>query len=61
MNTILQETDYMGVVFHFYDSDDGEDDDMEPQGTGYPATSGMISYKPSVSRQTQSSKHTEQR
>lgn len=55
-----QETDYMGVVFHFYDSDDGEDED-EPQGTGYPATSGMISYKPSMSRQTQSSKHTEQR
>ena len=50
----------MGVVFHFYDSDDGEDED-EPQGTGYPATSGMISYKPSMSRQTQSSKHTEQR
>ena len=51
----------MGVVFHFYDSDDGDDDDMEPQGTGYPATSGLISYKPSMSRQTQSSKHTEQR
>ncbi|XP_052280455.1 coiled-coil domain-containing protein 87-like isoform X2 [Dreissena polymorpha] len=57
-----QETDYMGAVFHFYDSGD-EDEDEEDQvaPTGLPATLGTttvhhVTHKPSASRATHSSK-----
>jgi len=51
----------MGAVFHFYDSEDEDDEDEGPAPTGLPATlatNTMLSYKPSQSRTTHTSKHT---
>lgn len=49
MYLFFQETDYMGVVFHFYDSEEEESDDEEPT---QPYARGRISRHTTSSKQT---------